>query len=85
MSETYNFSVKRLDAEGNEILDGRRAEFNSGTLTISIVEVDEQGQEKLTPAMVQPFKTMPDGTRSDFVDAADAFAWVDLVNGIVIT
>ena len=85
MSEQYDFNVTKHDAEGNEVLLPRRAVFDSGTLTISVVETDENGQEKLIPAMVQPFKCLPDGTRENFVDAADAFAWVDLVNGTVIT
>lgn len=84
MSEQYNFDLKRIDQEGNEFLSPHRAVFNSGTLTISMVEVDDQGTEKLTPTMIQPFKTLPDGSRTDFADADDAFAWVDSMIGVIL-
>lgn len=85
MSEPYNFNIPRLDNEGNQIDVPHRAVFEGSTLTISAVGQDNDGNETLTPTMIQPFKTLPDGSRCDFVDAEDAFSWVDSMIGVVIT
>jgi hypothetical protein len=51
-----------------------RAGFAGGTLTIyEITTADEK--EVLVPTVVQPWKCNSDGTREDFVNAEDAFAW----------
>ena len=84
MSEKHDFNLTKFDAEGNEIQKPHRAEFSGGVLTISMVNVDDQGVETLVPTMVQPFKTLSDGTRTEFVNAEDAFAWVDAMIGTVI-
>lgn len=85
MNEHHNFNLTRFDTEGNEVLKPHRAVFNGSALTISVVENDGQENETLTPIMIQPFKTLPDGSRCDFADAEDAFAWVESMIGVVIT
>jgi hypothetical protein len=53
--------------------------FEFGTLIISSVTEDEQGNEIITPAIVQPWKCLPDGTRAAFVNEDDAYSWFEKV------
>jgi hypothetical protein len=54
-------------------------EFNNGTLTVSLVT-----DEATVPVLVQPWKCNPDGTREDFVDADDAFDWLESLKDSII-
>lgn len=53
-----------------------RMNYAADTLTISRVLVEE-GEEVATPIMVQPWKCLPNGSRTNFVDAEDAFEWFE--------
>lgn len=51
--------------------------FDGSTLTASHITVNEQDGQVLVPYIIQPYKCLPDGTRENFVDADDAFAWAE--------
>lgn len=55
--------------------------FEGSTLTVSLEVTDENGDKKFVPALVQPWKCNPDGSREDFVNDEDAFDWADSVKG----
>lgn len=50
--------------------------FYGGLLTVYRV-TQENDEEVLTPTLVQPWKTIPNGTRQSFKDVSDAFDWFD--------
>lgn len=60
-----------------------RLGYEGGTLQVSTVVVDE-GAETVTLSMVQPWKCNPDGSRSDFLNAEDAFAWAESVKDSIL-
>lgn len=60
-----------------------RLGYEGGTLQVSTVVVDE-GVETVTLSMIQPWKCNPDGSRSDFLNAEDAFAWAESVKDSIL-
>lgn len=84
MSDQYDFNLTKINQDGEEYLAPHRAVFAGSTLTISMVTVDEENNETVTPIMIQPFKTLPDGSRTEFADASDAFAWIDSMIGVIL-
>ena len=60
-----------------------RLGYEGGTLQVSTVVVDE-GVETVTLSMVQPWKCNPDGSRSDFLNAEDAFEWAESVKDSIL-
>ena len=60
-----------------------RLGYEGGTLQVSTVTVDE-GTETVTLSMIQPWKCNPDGSRSDFLNAEDAFAWAESVKDSIL-
>jgi len=60
-----------------------RLGYEGGTLQVSMVAIDE-GAETVTLSMIQPWKCNPDGTRSDFLNAEDAFAWAESVKDSIL-
>jgi hypothetical protein len=73
-------SKNELDAEGN-IIETKNFELNFefGTLIVSSVFVNEQGEEQIVPAIVQPWKCLPDGSRAAFINEDDAYSWFEQV------
>jgi len=53
-----------------------RMNFAGETLTIFRVTMNE-GEEVTTPIMIQPWKCLSNGTRTNFADAQDAFDWFE--------
>lgn len=60
-----------------------RLGYEGGTLQVSTVTVDEE-TETVTLSMIQPWKCNPDGSRSDFLNAEDAFAWAESVKDSIL-
>lgn len=85
MSDTYDRIVEQLD-DNEQVISSKtfRCEFSGGVLTVGLLTIDSDGNETIQPGLSQPWKCMPDGSRENFVDAADAFAWVDSVAGTLI-
>ena len=57
-----------------------RAVFSDGTAIFSqsqevLVGTADSSETQYVPIVVQPFKTVNDGTRTVFADEADAVAW----------
>lgn len=78
MSVYTNKSI--LDTEGNEIAVKKlKLDYQSGTLNVYHVQVNEDGTETEILAMVQPWKCHNDGTRSDFINEQDAYDWFETV------
>jgi hypothetical protein len=50
-------------------------EFN--TLVVSEVSTNNQGEETVTPVMIQPWKCHSDGSRSAFDSEEDAYTWFE--------
>lgn len=76
-----------VDEEGNPIAGKNyRLSFELGTLVVSEVtgEKDVNGQDVLTPIMIQPWKCLPDGSRDNFTDSQDAFDWFESVKDRII-
>lgn len=65
------------DPDGTETIKRFQASFELGTLVVSEIsgEVDDNGDHKLIPVMIQPWKCLPDGSRTNFADSQDAFDW----------
>ena len=73
-----------IDENGDEIVVKKlNCSFESGTLNISEVRTDENGEEVLVLVMVQPWKCNGDGTNEPFKDADDAFKWAEESTHIV--
>lgn len=60
-----------------------RLGYESGTLNVYVVTIVES-VETVTLSMVQPWKCNPDGSRSDFTSAEDAFAWAESVKDSIL-
>ena len=60
-----------------------RLEYEGGTLRVSTVAVVDE-VDTVTLSMVQPWKCNPDGTRSEFLNAEDAFAWAESVKDSIL-
>ena len=60
-----------------------RLGYEGGTLHVSTVVIADD-VEVVTLSMVQPWKCNPDGTRSDFSSAEDAFAWAESVKDSIL-
>lgn len=85
MSDVYDRIVDQLDENGQVISTKTfRCEFSGGVLTVGLLTVDNDGIETVQSGLYQQWKCLPDGSRENFLDAADAFAWVDSVVGTVI-
>jgi hypothetical protein len=71
--------IERLktDADGNEITKNYNVSYELGTLVVSEIseEKDSNGENKLIPIMIQPWKCLPDGSRDNFANSQDAFDW----------
>jgi hypothetical protein len=67
----------KTDPEGNEITKSYHVSYELGTLVVSEItdEKDADGNNKIVPIMIQPWKCLPDGSRDNFADSADAFEW----------
>jgi hypothetical protein len=50
-------------------------EFN--TLIVSEVSTNDQGEETVTPIMIQPWKCLNDGSRAAFTSEEDAYSWFE--------
>jgi len=53
--------------------------FSGRILMISEIITSEDDQETEVLAIQQPWKCHPDGSREDFIDEADAAAWLESV------
>lgn len=75
----YNTS-KNILGENDEIVGVKnlRAVYESGTLIISEINIDQDQNETATPVMVQPWKCLPDGSRTSFTDDTDAYNWLEI-------
>ena len=60
-----------------------RLGYEGTTLNVSTVIIVE-GVETVTLSMIQPWKCNPDGTRSDFLNGEDAFAWAESVKDSIL-
>jgi hypothetical protein len=60
-----------------------RLGYEGGTLQVSTVTIIDE-VETVTLSMIQPWKCNPDGTRSDFLNAEDAFAWAESVKDSIL-
>lgn len=60
-----------------------RLGYEGGTLQVSTVTLVD-GTETVTLSMIQPWKCNPDGSRSDFLNAEDAFAWAESVKDSIL-
>jgi hypothetical protein len=71
-------SKVETDEQGNVVQTKNfELSFEFGTLIISSISTDEQGNEVITPAIVQPWKCLPDGKRAAFVNEEDAYSWFE--------
>lgn len=61
-----------------------RAEFESGVLRIHYPVKDANGVEEYVLGMVQPYKFNDTGTQIPFIDAEDAFTWLEAVKQRVV-
>jgi hypothetical protein len=76
-----------VDEQGNPIpFKNYQLSFELGTLVVSEIsnEKDANGQDILTPIMIQPWKCLPDGSRDNFADSQDAFDWFESVKDRII-
>ena len=74
-----------IDNEGVEIIvKSFQLSYEGGTLTVSQIGTDEEGNETIVPTMIQPWKCNDDGTRTDFVGEADAFDWFESMKNILV-
>jgi len=55
-------------------------EFN--TLIVSEVRT-EDGNEVITPVMIQPWKCLEDGARAAFLNEEDAYEWFESVKNLL--
>ena len=60
-----------------------RLGYEGTTLNVSAVTIVDE-VETVTLSMIQPWKCNPDGTRSDFLNAEDAFAWAESVKDSIL-
>ena len=85
--ETFNFNktiVTETDDGVQETVVNYKVYYQSGMLTVSRLEISETGESVEVPLITQPWKCLPDGSRSDFVDAEDALAWLETVKDTII-
>ena len=61
-----------------------KAAFESGVLKIHYPVKDANGVEEYVLGMVQPYKFDDTGTQISFVDAEDAFTWLEAVKQRVV-
>ena len=61
-----------------------RAEFESGVLRIYYPVKDANGVEEYVLGMVQPYKFNDAGAQIPFIDAEDAFTWLEAVKQRVV-
>lgn len=60
-----------------------RAYFDNDILTIKRVDIIDDLENEQT-IMEQPWKCLSDGTRENFADDEDAFAWLESVKDTII-
>jgi hypothetical protein len=73
-------SKTEVDSDGNTVMvKNFELNFEFGTLIVSTVTQDEAGVESIVPAIVQPWKCLPDGSRAAFVNEDDAYSWFESV------
>ena len=76
--EFYEFNKTDKDENGDDIIINRyHCTFEGGTLHIGIITTDDEGNDIISPSMVQPWKCNGDGTNESFIDDKDAFAWAE--------
>ena len=74
-----------IDNEGVEtIINSFQLSYEGGTLTVSQIVTDSEGNETFVPTMIQPWKCNNDGTRTDFVNDSDAFDWFESMKNILV-
>lgn len=69
--------VVNTDADNNPTRERTFLLEYDGILKVQEIVVDEDGTESVNIVMIQSYKTNPNGTKSDWVDAADAFDWFE--------
>jgi hypothetical protein len=68
------------DDKGNELaIKNFELSFEFGTLIISSVVTGDDGKEQVIPSIVQPWKCLPDGSRTAFINEDDAYSWFESV------
>lgn len=68
-----------LDSEGNAKTITYKFRLEETILHVSEITVDENNQEVEIPKIHQPWHPKPDGSRSDWIDEADARNWVESI------
>lgn len=58
--------------------------FEFGTLIVSTITTKENGEEEITPTLVQPWKCMPDGSRTGFINEDDAYTWFESAKSYLV-
>jgi hypothetical protein len=73
------------DSDGN-VIETKNFElsFEFGTLIVSSVNLGDDGTENISPAIVQPWKCLPDGSRTAFVNEDDAYQWFESVKDVFV-
>jgi hypothetical protein len=81
----YHDITKTIPAteESPETTKTVRLGYADGCLNVYYTAVVD-GAETYVLAITQPWKCLADGSRADFVDATDAFAWAESVKDTLL-
>jgi hypothetical protein len=72
-----------INSNGQEvILKTLELNYEFNTLIVSEVRT-EDGNEVITPVMVQPWKCLEDGARAEFLSEEDAYEWFESVKNLL--
>ena len=78
-SKTVRDEVNQVD-----VITNYELKFEFGTLIVSFITENEQGEEQITPTLVQPWKCLPDGSRAAFINEDDAYGWFESAKSYLV-